>query len=149
MTAPVTAAGALDRRQFLRAVGATVAAGTLGSVAGCVALGSTGELVVRVTNEDDVDHTVGVVVTDSTGTDVEEFPAERIQPGVSTSFTGDGYGGDEYVIAVQEGEGDTPQWRQTTRWVRNTCSTLTYTVRITRRANGNSDVIAATECDSS
>jgi hypothetical protein len=140
----------LDRRHFLQVVGTAAATSVLVGLAGCSAFESDGELTVIVANEDDSTHVVGATVTDNGGTVVKEFPAEAIQPGVSTSFTGDGFGGDEYLIAVQEGDDDRPKWRHTAKWGDiETCTKFTYDLRITRQANGNEEVIVAEACESS
>lgn len=139
----------VNRRRYLRAVCGVMAAGTLVPIAGCSASGGDGQLTVIVTNENEGSHTVGGRLTDGTGTVIEEFSAEEVRPGVSTRYSADGLGGDAYVVTVEERDGDSTLWKQTTRWSQlDACPSLTYTVRITRDLNGIPTVIADEECES-
>jgi hypothetical protein len=135
-----------NRRQFLRATAGTVAVGFLGGLAGCAGLGGgIGELTVRVINEDEISHLVGVTVTDEAGDVVEETPKEEIQAGVSQEFTSDGYADGEYNVAVS-GEGELA-WKQTTRWADlDSCSSLVFEVRLSR-TDGRANVTGSDECD--
>lgn len=136
-----------DRRRVLRAAAGTVAIGSLGLLAGCAGLtNGSGEPTVRVINEDEISHLVGVTVTDDTGDIVEEASPEEIQPGVSREFTSDGYADGEYQVEVA---GDTePAFKQTTRWTDlDRCPSLVFEVRITR-VDGRQTIAGFDECES-
>jgi len=136
-----------NRRRVLRATAGTVVIGSLGLLAGCAGLESgSGELTVRVINEDEINHLVGVTVTDDTGDIVEEASPEEIQPGVSRAFTSEGYSDGEYRIEVVGA--DEPGFKQTTRWTNlDSCPSLVFEVRITR-TDGVQGVAGSDECES-
>lgn len=136
-----------DRRRFLHAAAGTVAIGSLGMLAGCAGLtNGSGEFTVRVINEDEISHLVGVRVTNEAGAVVEEASPEEIQRGVSREFTSDGYADGEYQVEVA---GDTePAFKQTTQWTDlDRCPSLVFEVRITR-TDGRQTIAGSDECES-